>query len=166
MTDRYDPSKEPQTASYPDSFTESKKVLRKMKKPDMEYFQLTDKTPINAFTKYMDERNLEYDQNELKKLIKDTRPILMAYKEYYNRPRPYQVNKALKAYPTKTSATPSYPSGHAFQSYLLAKHLSQKYPLHYFSFYGIANRIANARVSVGLHYPSDNRKGYELAQRI
>ena len=166
MADRFDPSKPARKESYPESFAESKTVLKRMKRPDMEYFQLTDKSPRKAFMKYMDEQNLEYDPDDLKRVIVDSHPILMRYKDYYNRPRPNQVNPNIQAYPSETSATPAYPSGHAFQSYLLAKHLSRKYPLHYFSFYSIANRIAKARVSLGLHYPSDNRKAFELAHRL
>ena len=36
--------------AFPNSERESLTVLRKMKKPDMEYFQLTDESPRNAFT--------------------------------------------------------------------------------------------------------------------
>lgn len=162
----YDTSRPHKAQNYPDSLKESKKVLRKMKNPDMSYFSLTDESPTVAFMDYMDAKGLEYDEEELKSILKETYPLLMKMKEYYNRPRPAQVNKDIKPQPSKTAQTPAYPSGHAFQSYLLAQHLSKKYPLHYFSFYLIANRIANARVSVGLHYPSDNKKAFELAHSL
>jgi hypothetical protein len=47
----------------------------------------------------------------------------------------------------------------------MAHHLSNKYPKYRKDFYRIANRIANARVSVGLHYPSDNEGGIALAEK-
>ena len=59
----------------------------------------------------------------------------------------------------------SYPAGHTFQSYLIAHHLSIKHPKHRDEFFQIAKRIADARVSVGLHYPSDNEGGIALANR-
>jgi len=151
---------------FPNSERESLTVLRKMKKPDMEYFELTDESPRHAFTKYMDEKGIAYDPNYLKLIIKDTKDIMMSYKRYYNRPRPAQVNKSIIPPESTTAQTPAYPSGHAFQAYVLAKKLSRRYPLHYFQFFKIADRIANARVSVGLHYPSDNTKAYKLAMQL
>lgn len=162
----YDPSKPHKASHYPDSVRESKKVLRKMKNPDTAFYELTDLSPTVAFMRYMDEKGLPYEEKELRGIIDESYPLIIGLKRYYNRPRPAQVNKDLKAQPSKTAQTPSYPSGHAFQSYLIAQHLSKKYPLHYFSFYSIANRIANARVSVGLHYPSDNKKAFELAHSL
>ena len=162
----YDPSKPHKASHYPDSVRESKKVLRKMKNPDTDFYELTDLDSTIAFMRYMDEKGLPYEEKELKKIIDESYPIVKGMKDYYNRPRPNQVNKEIKALRSKTAQTPSYPAGHAFQSYLIAQHLSKKYPLHYFSFYSIANRIANARVSVGLHYPSDNKKAFELAHSL
>jgi hypothetical protein len=137
-----------------------------MKKPDMEYFLLTDESPRAAYIQYLEKHNLEYDSEKLSEIIKDSFPLIMAHKNYYNRPRPAQVNSKITPEPSETAKTPAYPSGHAFQSYLIAQYLSKKYPLHSFSFYSIANRIANARVSVGLHYPSDNRKAFDLAHSL
>jgi hypothetical protein len=162
----YDLSKPSKPEYYPDSVKESHKVLRHMKNPDLEYYQLSDRSPRTAFMKYMDEKGLEYDKAELKKIIDDTNPVLMSLKHYYNRPRPAQVNDKIIPAKTVSGQTPAYPSGHAYQSYMLARHLAKKHPRHFFSFYSIANRIAKARVSLGLHYPSDNKKAFELAHSM
>ena len=59
-------------------------------------------------------------------------PIVRHYKNYFNRPRPYQVaayyNKELKRFKTGTASTPSYPSGHTVQPLVVALHYSKKYP--------------------------------------
>jgi hypothetical protein len=162
----YNLSKPSKPEYYPDSVKESRKVIQNMKNPDLDYFKLTDESPRTAFMKYMDEKGLEYDKAELKKIIDDTNPVLMSLKHYYNRPRPAQVNDKINPVKSVSADTPAYPSGHAYQSYMLARHLIKKHPLHYFSFYSIANRIANARVSVGLHYPSDNKKAFDLAHSM
>ena len=151
---------------YPDSLSESKAVLKSMKNPDLEYFSLTDKSPRIAFMNYMDDKGLEYDADKLKSIVDDSTPFLLSLKTYYNRPRPAQVNSSIKPVSSVSDNTPSYPSGHAFQSYLLARYLTKQHPLHYFSFYHIANRIAKARMSVGLHYHSDNKKAFELAHSL
>ena len=162
----YDLSKPSKPEYYPDSVKESRKVLRAMRKPDVEYYQLTDRSPRTAFMKYMDEKGLDYDKKELKQIIDDTEPVLMSLKHYYNRPRPAQVNDKIIPAKSVSGDTPAYPSGHAYQSYMIARHLAKKHPRHFFSFYSIANRIAKARVSLGLHYPSDNKKAFELAHSM
>ena len=165
MADRFDPSKPARKESYPDSFAESKTVLKRMKRPDMEYFELTDKSPRTAFMKYMDEQNLEYDPDDLKRVIVDSHPILMRYKDYYNRPRPNQVNPKFRLILPKLLATPAYPSGHAFQSYLLAKHLSRKYPSLFLILLDCEpNCESEGQFRVALSFRQS--KAFELAHRL
>tara|TARA_Y100000996_G_C22548071_1_gene652627 strand:- start:1926 stop:2423 length:498 start_codon:yes stop_codon:yes gene_type:complete len=148
---------------YPDSYKESFKVLKKMKNPDMEYFLLSDESPRSPFIKYLESKGLDYDADELVDIINETYPVIIQIKNYYNRPRPEQVNSKIEAYDSNTAKTPAFPSGHALQSYVIAKRLSKKYPLHTLKFYRIADRIAESRVSVGLHYPSDNTFSRQLS---
>ncbi len=162
----YHPDRPHRSDHYPDSTKESRRVARAMSRPDVEFFRLTDESPRAGFTQYLDRKNLAYDPQDLENVIQDSIPIIIAHKEFYNRPRPSQVNPEIVPEPSETANNPSYPSGHAFQSYLLAKHLSRRYPLHSIAFYRIANRIAHARVSVGLHYPSDNRAAHRLAHSL
>jgi len=150
--------------AYPNSQEESHLVLERMEEPDLEYFTLTDKSPKEPFLQYLETLNLNHEE-ELKNIINNSFPIIMEHKRYYNRPRPAQVNANIKPAKSLTAATPAYPAGHTFQAYLIANHLSKKYPKHRKEFYRIANRIANARVSVGLHYPSDNEAGIALAEK-
>ena len=166
MTDRYYSTPEPKPQHFPDSVSESKQVVQAMKNPDMEYFLLTDESPRAAFVQFLEQKGLDYDPAELAKIIKDSYSLVMAHKTYYNRPRPAQVNSEITPQESETAKTPAYPSGHAFQSYLIAKHLSHIYPRYTISFYRIAKRIAQARVSVGLHYPSDNAKSFQLAHNL
>jgi hypothetical protein len=137
-----------------------------MAKPDMEYFLLTDKSPRTAFIQYLQDQNLSYQPEELERIVQESLPVIVSLKNYYNRPRPAQVNLAIVAQPSETAQTPAYPAGHAIQAYLIAKHLAKQHPVHYLQFYRIAHRIAKARVSVGLHYPSDNDKAFEIAHNF
>ena len=151
---------------YPDSKKESQKVARAMANPDMEYFLLTDKSPRTAFIQYLENQNLSYRPEELEYIVQESLPVILSLKNYYNRPRPAQVNPDIKAQPSETAQTPAYPSGHATQSYMIAKYLAKQHPLHYLQFYRIAHRIAKARVKAGLHYPSDNHKAFEIAHNF
>ena len=151
---------------YPDSIKESKLVLQQMKKPDLNYFEMTDENLLLPFQIYLDNKGLDYSESELKDIIRDSLPIIIAHKNFYNRPRPKQVNPEIKAPDSKSANTPSYPAGHTFQSQLVAKHLSAKYPKHTRQFYDISNRISQSRISMGLHYPSDVKKAKQLAQIV
>ena len=151
---------------YPDSVKESKVVKKLMAKPDLEYFEKSDKDLLKAFREHHETHGLDYDEKTLKQIAKHGYEIVMAHKKYYNRPRPAQVNSDIEPPRTDTSNSASYPSGHAFQSFMVAKHLGEKYPKHKRKFYEIAHRIAASRVSVGLHYPSDNTKAFALARNL
>ena len=153
------------SGEYPNSKEESAIVLERMKNPDMEFFTLADESPRKPFIEYLISQGYDSHEYELTQIIRKSYPIVMEHKGYYNRPRPYQVNSAIQPAESKTAATPAYPAGHTFQSYLIAYHLSNKYPKHRAEFFRIAKRIADARVSVGLHYPSDNEGGIALAEK-
>lgn len=154
------------TNLYPDSKTESKIVERQMNNPDLEYFEMSDENLLIPFEMYLREKKLSYSPDELKKIVADSVPIVIAHKNYYNRPRPAQVNSNIVPPNSTTGKTPSYPAGHALQSYLVSKHLGRKHPRHKRKFQQIAERIAKSRVSVGLHYPSDNALAYKLSQNL
>ena len=82
----------------------------------------------------MDEHDLEYDEDTLTHIEQNCRPIIKHFKNFYNRPRPYQVAEKLglelNKFETDTSKTPSYPSGHATQATLVGEYYSKMYPQH------------------------------------
>ena len=82
----------------------------------------------------MDEHDLEYDEDTLTHIEQNCRPIIKHFKNFYNRPRPYQVAEKLglelNKFETDTSKTPAYPSGHATQATLVGEYYSKMYPQH------------------------------------
>ncbi len=148
---------------YPDSIHESKLVEKLIQNPDLPYFEMSDENLLIPFEIYLKEKGLDYNQKELKNIIQHSVPTILAHKNFYNRPRPAQVNRYIKPVESSTAKTSSYPAGHSFQSYLVAKHLGDKYPRHQRDFNTIADRIGKSRISVGLHYPSDHKQGRKLA---
>ena len=137
-----------------------------MERPDYEFFKLSDMSPKTPFLEYLKQENLPIQESELTQVIRISIPVIMEHKRFYNRPRPAQVNSQIKPVYSSTAQTPAFPAGHTCQSYLIATYLSQKYPSHRQEFFRIAKRIADSRVSVGLHYPSDNQAGVKLAKEI
>lgn len=154
------------SGSYPDSVKESEKVIKMMKNPDSEYFLMSDESPVTPFMKYLDRHNLDYDEKKLKSIVLQSYRPIKILKDYYNRPRPHQSNLKITPEPSSTSNTPSYPAGHSTQSFLLARYLSRKYPLHSFYFYRIAERIGQARIKAGIHFPSDHKFAKKVAEML
>ena len=120
---------------------------------DIFLFQLTDDSIVHAFKPYVHESishlNLIITQKHIIFII-------LSLKYFFNRARPKQIIPSLDSLKSKTAHTPAFPSGHAFQAYYLANHLSQLYPEKKDIFNNIAEKCAMARVYAGLHYTSDN----------
>ena len=76
----------------------------------------------------------------------------------FGRPRPYDIapymNRTLSSLVGDID-TASYPSGHAADSYLIAKVLSRFHSEHAEEFDSMARRIAESRMILGVHFPSD-----------
>ena len=92
-------------------------------------------------------------------LHKDIVPLLVKLKYKYNRARPQQVayyrNVRLFPFRSKSADSPSYPSGHCFQSRIYAEVLGNTYPKYYKALSDLATDISLSRQYIGVHYPSD-----------
>ena len=131
-----------------------KKEVSSRTKPDVDFFKLTDKSIVYSFLPLVDE-----NYEELNSIITQNKIIIaiLANKYSINRARPYQVCSSLNYLSSSTDKTPSYPAGHAFQAYYLAKVLGNRYPDKQKQFAAIAENCDNVRVKAGIHYPSDGR---------
>jgi hypothetical protein len=99
----------------------------------------------------------------VKQLISDSAKIIMVLKWHYNRIRPYQLaEKTNLDFETKrlySMESPSYPSGHSTQAWLLATYLGHKFPEQKQKLEEIAQHISNSRLVAKCHYPSDTEVG-------
>lgn len=98
--------------------------------------------------------------------------ICLHFKNKFDRPRPWQMAKALDIdFPdigdsTQTGTTASYPSGHAFNSYFLALVLGEMYPKYKNELNNHAASVSLNRMRAGVHYPSDIESGKLLARKL
>ena len=106
----------------------------------------------------------------VKELYSDINPIIMKLKFYYNRIRPYQLANIYKfplnPMPTVSSQSPSYPSGHTVQSRVFADILSFRYPDQQDMLMKFADKCSKSRCILGVHFPSDEVFGKQLAAGI
>lgn len=96
--------------------------------------------------------------------------LIMQLKNHYQRPRPFQLayysNQPLNPYETISGNTPAYPSGHATQGKFLTKIISLHYPSKRIALTKLSEKISESRIVMGLHYPSDNEFGEQLAMSL
>ena len=83
--------------------------------------------------------------------------MILELKKHHNRPRPYELDKNLKAVKMKSMNTPSYPSGHSAQGMLIASVLKDKYGKGS-AFMQTAKNISDSRNMAHAHYKSDSVK--------
>lgn len=108
----------------------------------------------------------EYEYHIIQNIINDDlNPIIIELKSKYNRVRPYILDKRIKPLITKP-LHPSYPSGHATQSYFIAYIMSDKYPHNRKKYFYEADKIAINREYAGFHYESDTQFGKYIASVV
>ena len=107
------------------------------------------------------EHNVTYPKDLVKELLKSFSVLELKY--HFNRPRPFQLAKyyniQLGEYAMESMKTPSYPSGHSAQGFLIGKVLQTKLPINTDSFIEAGKRISYSRNIGRAHYPSDSRMG-------
>jgi membrane-associated phospholipid phosphatase len=113
---------------------------------------------------------LEYNEDEAGKYLKESSKYIMELKYKFQRPRPHQIADFygidLNGVDLDSMKTPSYPSGHATQGYLLGMIYSERYPEYRKEFMKLGEDIAESRIVGKAHFPSDKKAGIELAEKL
>jgi membrane-associated phospholipid phosphatase len=72
----------------------------------------------------------------------------------------------LYPFDSKSADTPSYPSGHTFNSKIYCAVLGNKYPKYFQNLLALAQDCSDSRMYMGLHYASDCAFGSYAADCI
>ena len=133
-----------------------------------------NKIPIREkFIKEKDDINKSFgkivkEDKLVQKLIDASAPIIMKIKKHHNRPRPKVIAKKIKTkmkdMEMASMKTPSYPSGHSAQGYLIGMVLSDKYPQKRDKLMKTARDISYSRRVARAHYLSDSRLGEQIGK--
>ena len=151
-------------AHFPDSEIEIEKVINEknsMSRNDKDFFYYTDKSISKVFEDYCKKNNLSFTLKEITKMYELDTIKIMFMKVLYNRIRPDYLVKDI-ALQSNNDTGPSFPSKHAYQAYLVAKKISDKYPEHKNNLIELAKKCDNIRVKGGLSFPSDGEFSYNL----
>jgi len=97
-------------------------------------------------------------------VLRDFEPIILQKKRQFDRVRPSKLDPGLTT-AIAVPRHPSYPSGHAAQSHLIALILSDSNPTQAENYQESAAAIAFNREIAGVHYRSDTWAGRSLAEQ-
>ena len=130
---------------------------------------LQDDDLEEPFKRYIRDNDLELSSDEkdnLEQINRDASTLVHKFKIFYNRQRPHQADDNIDEIENTAGKSPSYPSGHSTNSYVIGEYLANKFPEHADELRNIGKKIGLNRVIVGLHYPSDHIAGVELGQQV
>ncbi len=128
----------------------------------------------NYATDFSTNEIIEEEANKIKKItqtiVDDLLPVITKLKYHFNRPRPFQLAYyyKYKLYPDYSYfvSSPSFPSGHTTMGTVICEVLGNVYPSSYSKMQAFMQEVAQSRLLMGVHFPSDNNMGVLIAQRI
>ena len=138
--------------------------------------EITELTKIPIREKFIKEKddikksfeNVVGKDKDIQKLIDMSAPIILKIKKHHNRPRPKVIAKKIKTkmedMEMASMKTPSYPSGHSAQGYLIGMTLSDKYPQKRNKLMKTARDISHSRRVARAHYKSDSLFGEQIGR--
>ena len=150
----------------------NKESLGYVNKPDNIFTDAYEKFTTKDFPRLKEaEKEIQEEYGDYLENIQETLGVLiMRLKQHYNRARPYQVayytNQNLHPFFTASGNTPAYPSGHAAQGRFLCKVIAHHYPEKGKDLLKLSHKIANSRIALGVHFPTDNKFGFEIADTL
>lgn len=129
-----------------------------------------DQFPGKLFQVFLESKSKTYNVEYYEMLSKSLVPIIVDLKNYYDRPRPKDLAEAMgvdfEHDDLETARSPSYPSGHTIQAYVIAKMLSDQFPEFEKDLHKIAEIISQSRVDRGVHFQTDIEYGKEVAESL
>ena len=143
-----------------------KKMMGARTQEDEQSVKDHDEVPFYAIRKYCDENGLEFHDGEFEDIVEQSTPIILHFKNKFDRRRPKEVDNTIKTLNSKTTNTRSYPSGHSTQSMLVAKYVIGKFPKHEKGLLEAAKECGIGRVLAGFHYLSDHVAGKLLGEKL
>ena len=134
-------------------------MMKAITAEDLVFARQAEESREQIFLDFFAAKGIKETMGELKGIDSQSEPILFYIKHEINRPRPAQLAYYYKLplYPiiATDAMSASYPGGHAISVFILAEYYSRKYPIYRGELEQLAERIAESRVKMGLHFPSD-----------
>lgn len=126
-----------------------------------------DRSIHKVFEREFKKIGVRYNGDFLQGIQDELGALVLKLKRHYNRPRPYQFayygKQNFHPFNTTSGHSPAYPSGHSCQAHFLMEVMAFRVPTKARQLKQLGQRIADTRIDMGVHYPSDNKFGKEIA---
>lgn len=128
-----------------------------------------DRSLIQSIVSIFKQKGIDVEEL-CEEILFDINPLVAKLKVHFNRPRPFQLANyyKLKLFPfdSFSANSSSFPSGHTIQAYVYLNVIANKHPHLYKFSQVIINDVAESRINLGVHYPSDNDFSKEIGEQI
>ena len=125
---------------------------------------------LENFMDLIEKHEVNVSREFIDRIIKESAKFIMGLKYKFNRPRPFQIAEFyhidLNGTQLDSMKTPSFPSGHAVQGYLIGEYLASVDNLNGYIYRDKAEEIAESRIIAKAHYPSDKAYGKTIAKAL
>lgn len=132
-------------------------------------YKAYDRSLIQTLVTIFKQKGIDV-QELCEEIFKDINPLIAKLKVHFNRPRPYQLANyyQLNLFPfnSYSANSGSFPSGHTVQAYVMLNVIGSMHPTYYKFAKSIIDDVAESRVNLGLHFPSDNDFAKEVGESI
>ncbi len=129
-----------------------------------------DRELAATFLDVLNKNGYDHSLMHLEQEAYGLRPVIKAHKNYFKALRPHELARKhgipFMHDELATARSPSYPSGHTTQAYYLAMLLSDQFPELQGELFETARKVAESRIDRGVHFPSDNEGGVQLARQL
>ena len=138
-------------------------------KPSQEVAEMGDDV-LKNFMDLVEKHELNVSEEFINRIIKESAKFIMDLKYKFNRPRPFQIAEFyhidLNGTQLDSMKTPSFPSGHAVQGYLIGEYLAKFDNVNAYEYRMKGEEIAQSRIIAKAHYPSDKEYGKVIAKAL
>lgn len=128
-----------------------------------------DRSLIQSIVSIFKQKGIDVEEL-CEQILLDINPLTAKLKVHFNRPRPFQLANyyKLKLFPFESFSanSSSFPSGHTLQAYVYLNVIANKHPQLYKFSQNIIADVAESRINLGVHYPSDNDFSKEIGEQI
>lgn len=128
-----------------------------------------DRSLIQSITAIFKQRGIDVEE-VCEKIQEDINPLIAKLKVHFNRPRPYQLANYYKLnlfpFDSFSANSPSYPSGHTLQAYVMLNVIGSMHPAQYHYCKNIIEDISESRINLGIHFRSDNDFAFEVGDKV
>ena len=138
---------------------------------DLEFVKDAEHDMKGLFIKFLKLNGADsITKEDIKEITDQLDPITYNLKYSFNYPRPYQLAAQLELslYPSQSTdaCSPSYPSGHSIDSFVIGGLIGKKIPQLRNEVEKLSEKISRSRLQGGIHFPFDAEFGRQIAEDI